>query len=107
MHSEDAQPGSPYERCDVLIESNQRNPADCEPLCPYQRVTPWVQEVWELWCMIEESWEEKDKPLRYGISVERLSFALQAFLIPRAEWRSAWRWLALIAHSLSHPEFKP
>ena len=53
--------------------------------------------------MCAEQWHPEKNELRYGIDVERLRFALEAFQVPRSQWRLGWSWMAFIAATLNHP----
>jgi len=93
------------ECCDGQIESNYRDPAECEPRCPWQRVSGWSLRVWRLFTFVAgQSPKTETEPARYYLDPSRWEAGLRTFSIPEEEWESAWEWLTFICTAANYPE---
>ena len=112
MHAEEDRPRyvstglvNQMECCDGQIESGYRDPAECEPRCPWQRVTPWSARVWRLFAFCAgRTAATETEPERYYIDPTRWEAGLRTFAVPGREWETAWEWMHFICDTVNHPD---
>ena len=111
MHAEDDRPRygtgavNLMECCDGQIDSGYRDPTECDPRCPWERVSGWSFRVWRLFGFVAGRTVKTEKePEHYYLDPTRWEAGLKTFSIPEPEWETAWEWLHFICDVANHPD---
>jgi hypothetical protein len=90
-------------KCEYLIETKRRNPNDCEPLCPWQHVDAWSQEVFDI-VMLSSTAMGKDDDMKFYFDSVRFEIAMKIYMVPQKEWRTALEWVRFCLRVANDPE---